>query len=418
MIITTVPFLVMVKYPDFGNFSSVMLYLSSVVGYAGIALMAWQLVLGTRSIAGLYFKDLPGLLKIHSWLGKYGILLIFSHPIFYILSTKDPISYIFKLKLDDGYEQAVTYGRLAFFGLLALWLTSAIVRGMIKYRPWKYIHYLAYPILALSLLHVPDIGNSISESSVRFAWLAMVAVSLICGALRLRHFFGYGKLQFELVSKKLISPSVWQFQLAPLNSSFQIGREQYVYLQAKLWGEEHPFSVLDFDKKTGQILVTFKVFGKFTEKLAQTEPGEILYVDGSYGDFTHQTYDLPDSPRVFIAGGIGITPFVRHILDPNRPETNLFYANQTPATASYKDVLKDTLGAKYINIYSKVKAQYPKPGTELGHINDQIIAKYIDVPTDHDYYICGPVGMIESAELALAKLGVNPNQIHTEKFEF
>ena len=43
-------------------------------------------------------------------------------------------------------------GRFALLAILLIWLSSAIVRGAISYRPWKYLHYLAYPVLFLSLL--------------------------------------------------------------------------------------------------------------------------------------------------------------------------------------------------------------------------------------------------------------------------
>ena len=235
--LTSLPFFIFIKQPQWSDSSKVLLYLSSVVGYIGISLMVWQLVIGTRSIAGLFFKDLPGLLKIHSFLGKYGTILVFTHPIFYILSSKLSFTYLFNIHLEEGYERYVTLGRLAFFSLIIIWLTSAIVRGSIKYRPWKYIHYLSYPALGFSLLHIPDIGNSVTESGVRFMWLGLVAVSLIAFALRMRHLFGYGKMKFELIDKKEISPSVRQFQLKPLNQSFKIGRGQYIYLQKNLWGK-------------------------------------------------------------------------------------------------------------------------------------------------------------------------------------
>lgn len=379
--------------------------------------MVWQLIIGTRSIAGLFFKDLPGLIKIHSFLGKYGTILVFTHPIFYILSQKLSLTYLFSIQIGEGYERYVTFGRLAFFALAGIWLTSAIVRSSIKYRPWKYIHYLSYPALGFSLLHVPDIGNSVTESGVRFMWLAMVATSLIAVALRMRHLFGYGKMQFELVDKNQVSPNVFQFQLRPIEGTFRIGRGQYIYIQKKLWGEEHPFSVLDFDESAGQILITFKVFGKFTQKLAQTQIGELVYVDGPYGIFTHESYELGEKPRIFIAGGIGITPFLRHILDKNGPETHLFYANQTPESATYRATLQKMLGKRYIDVFSKSNIENSQ-NIESGYISQEIIHKYIIRPESYQYFICGPEGMIEVSESALASLGVPSSQIFSEKFQF
>ena len=135
------PFFVAVSLPkqwglDSTNIKSISLYLSSVTGYIGLSLLIWQVVLGTRSISGLFFANLPSTLKLHRQIGTYGIAIFALHPILVLFAYSESILYIFLPSLRTEYEQAVTYGRLAFMGILLIWLSSAVLRSKIAYRPW------------------------------------------------------------------------------------------------------------------------------------------------------------------------------------------------------------------------------------------------------------------------------------------
>jgi hypothetical protein len=55
----------------------------------GIVLLLWMYILGTKSVMGLVFRDLAPVLKIHKWIGKYGTLAIFLHPVLITFSYGD-----------------------------------------------------------------------------------------------------------------------------------------------------------------------------------------------------------------------------------------------------------------------------------------------------------------------------------------
>jgi DMSO/TMAO reductase YedYZ heme-binding membrane subunit len=57
------------------------------------------------------------------------------------------ILWIFTPSFITETEFHITLGRFALVLTLIVWITSAIVRSKIKWRPWKYIHLLSYPIL-------------------------------------------------------------------------------------------------------------------------------------------------------------------------------------------------------------------------------------------------------------------------------
>jgi predicted ferric reductase len=48
--------------------------------------------------------------------------------------------------------------------------------------------------------------------------------------------------------------------------------------------------------------------GKFTRALTQIKKGDSVYVRGPFGGFTFD--ESSTQPAIFMAGGIGITPFI------------------------------------------------------------------------------------------------------------
>jgi ferredoxin-NADP reductase/Na+-translocating ferredoxin:NAD+ oxidoreductase RnfD subunit len=139
------------------------------------------------------------------------------------------------------------------------------------------------------------------------------------------------------------------------------------------------------------------------------------------GDFV-----LPASPRqkcVFIAGGIGITPFrsmVQYLLDKGerRPIT-IFYANRSAADVVYKPVFdraERELGIR--TIYTLTDTRNPPPNWEgrVGRISPEWIQKLVPDYRNQVYYLSGPISMIRSFQKTLHRLGIKPSQIKTDYF--
>ncbi|HEY3345637.1 MAG TPA: hypothetical protein VGJ97_11955 [Anaerolineaceae bacterium] len=139
------------------------------------------------------------------------------------------------------------------------------------------------------------------------------------------------------------------------------------------------------------------------------------------GDFV-----LPDNPRqkcVFIAGGIGITPFrsmVQFLLDTHqrRPIT-IFYANRSAAEIVYKPVFdraEKDLGIR--TIYTLTDTHNPPPNWEgrIGRITPEWIKKLVPDYQEHIFYISGPVAMVEDFKKTLRQMGIKESHIKTDFF--
>lgn len=414
--VSLLPLPFLVKMPQWALAPSVWLYVSAVAGYIGIVLLLWMYILGTKSVMGLYFRDLAPVLSIHKWLGKYGTLLIFLHPLAVAISySVEIIDYVVKPNLALSFERSVTWGRFALYALGIVWFTSALVRGRITFRPWKYVHYLSYLALPLALVHIPSIGTSYrSLDGPRVYFMSVLLLLVLFSILRLCHLFSLGRARYTVVRHVEISPGVWMIALKPEGRYVSVRRGQYVYLQWSLLGEEHPFTVLQYYAETAELTIAYKVLGAWTSKLSALEDGSVVYVDGPYGSFMEETIET-DEPTVFIAAGIGITPFVQPILQNQHADNWLFYANRTAESAVFSRQLQSKLGGRYVSILSRVDTP-AGVCDERGHVRSDIVAKYLPNPAQYQYYICDSEAFMQTAVSSLAELHVPAARIHTEAF--
>lgn len=154
--------------------------------------------------------------------------------------------------------------------------------------------------------------------------------------------------------------------------------------------------------------------------LAMDERSEIVATQVA-GDFV-----LPDDPNqkcVFIAGGIGITPFrsmIKYLVDTQqRRPIVLVYANKTVNDIVYKDVLdqaQQQVGIKTIYTVTDTRALPPSWRGHVGQISPQLIMDEVPDYMDCVFYISGPPRMVDSFKALLHQLHIKDNQIKTDFF--
>lgn len=139
------------------------------------------------------------------------------------------------------------------------------------------------------------------------------------------------------------------------------------------------------------------------------------------GDFV-----LPDNPKqkcVFIAGGIGITPFrsmIKYLLDKHEPRPIvLFYANRTVNDIVYSDLFNRAtkeLGIKVIYTVTDTSNLPSSWQGMVGYITPQMIKDNVPDFAECVFYISGPKGMVDSFKESLSTLHVPRSHIKTDFF--
>ncbi len=412
--VSVLPILAIIPIPSVVSLKAYSLYLSAITGYFGVILLLWMFILGTRATTRYFFVDTAPVLKIHSWLGKYGSVAILLHPLLVIYAYGESLLYTVVPHISSLSERHITLGRISFLLIAVIWITSSTLRKQIPYRAWKYIHYLAYISLPFALLHVPNIGSAyLTQMSVKVYYFVLVVTTLVFAIIRLRSFFNLDRTSYTVSHINGILENTFVMTLQSPDGIQPPRLGQYVYVKLGFISEDHPFSVVQYDENTREITLAFRVFGTFTDSLSRLSAGDEVLLDGPYGTFTHEILGT-NKPVVFIAGGIGITPFIDHILSGNNDDMWLFYASPNETRATFLQALRHELGERCIPVYS----QHQEPSAELGYIDANKIRKYIAEPSKYSYFMCGPEQMMESSRTALQQLGVRDTQIFSESFVF
>lgn len=180
--------------------------------------------------------------------------------------------------------------------------------------------------------------------------------------------------------------------------------------------DEHPFT-LSSAPDEDNCKITAKALGNFSQKLKDLSVGNPTVVDGPYGIFT---LDRSSNPVVFIAGGIGITPFYSMLkantLNNHRSIT-LFWGVQSFRDLIYHDELKMIAESNEMIEYLPVISENENDEFETGYITKDLLMKYLTKePAEYHWYFCGPPAMRKFVFNDLTDLGVKRKNIFYESF--
>jgi ferredoxin-NADP reductase len=154
----------------------------------------------------------------------------------------------------------------------------------------------------------------------------------------------------------------------------------------------------------GHVSITTRISDQgstFKKALVQLKPGDTIEAEEPDGDFI---LDSPEKPSVFIAGGIGITPFRSIILDldhKNAPiNVTLLYGYRND------DVLFKQLFDEIASRHPEFKVHYV---IEPERITPDLIKEKIGDIKTPTFYVSGPEPMVEAFEKQLTEMGVPDN---------
>ena len=123
---------------------------------------------------------------------------------------------------------------------------------------------------------------------------------------------------------------------------------------------------------------------------------------------------------VFIAGGIGITPFLSMLRYLRDTEANrqvlLIWGNKTEADIVCRHEI-ETMDAAMssLQVVHVMSSQDDWPG-EKGYVTSQLLGKYLDGVESPQVFLCGPPVMMDKVIPSLLSLGISKQRIHDERF--
>lgn len=159
----------------------------------------------------------------------------------------------------------------------------------------------------------------------------------------------------------------------------------------------------------------------YKKALLNISQDEMIVAAQIAGNFT-----LPQDKQkkiVFMAGGIGITPFrsmIKYLIDQNeRRDIINVYSNKYQSEIVYKDVFDEAqIKLNIRTVYTLTDtARLPMGWTgEIGRVNPLMIQKEIPDFMERTFYLSGPHSMVKGFEDVLQQMGVKNNQIKIDFF--
>ncbi|AFG38501.1 ferredoxin reductase family protein [Spirochaeta africana] len=389
---------------------------TQLLGLWALVLLLFQFILTARVRLLDRWIGLDQLIHLHRLIGMGVLVTAVLHGALYSI----PAAFEGRLTPDMPGDWPIALGSTALLLLLAIGITAMLYRKLgWRYETWKRIHQGAYLLLPLVLLHGFVFGSHLSWHPVLqlqiLAGTAVVVWLLLTRGIRFIRRTPMTLRRAEQVTHdttRLVFDRPQGFRFVP---------GQFVFLRIRgrtLSEPPHPFT-LSGNADADHLEITAKAIGDFTARLPGLQPGDQVSIDGPFGVF----HPLPQQDKVlWIAGGIGITPFLaalRSLETRDHPEIVLIWGNKTPADIPYQQELRTLLetdpGIRLMHVFS----ENSEPEPDFGEVyHGFVTAALLKDAADEDLprtSICGPPAMRRAVLPLLRDIGIR--SIAYERFD-
>lgn len=225
------------------------------------------------------------------------------------------------------------------------------------------------------------------------------------------------------VKKQQLTNDVYSFYFDRSAFAFDFLPGQYVQMRLThpspdVRGTTRYFTISSSPKEKHLMVTTKMVQSTFKETLHGLEAGQEVKFFGPMGWFLEPGDEQFD--KVFISGGIGITPFRSLLLSleqeplPQKVTLLAFFSKKEEALfmKELKSVAKFHPQITVVYSFSNGASE----GDEMGRVSKELLHKYIGDLHKPKYYLVGPMAMVASSKNILQELKISDEKIFTEDF--
>ena len=210
----------------------------------------------------------------------------------------------------------------------------------------------------------------------------------------------------------------------PAGFQFEAGQNVLVTLieppERDAQGPSRTFTIASAPHEPELLIATRMRDTAFKRVLGKAPPGTPVEIDGPGGAMV--LHEDASRPAVFLAGGIGITPFLAMARDaahrrlPHR--IHLFYGNRRPEDAAFLDELSHIENPNWRLVAAMSEAEKsarPWSG-ERGFIDRAMLARHLPDLHGPVYYFAGPPAMAMAMQAMLSQAGIADDDMRSEEF--
>ena len=174
------------------------------------------------------------------------------------------------------------------------------------------------------------------------------------------------------------------------------------------------YTLLPSEKNQRRIAVKLDPNGEMTSILHELKIGDVVEISNPYGDLTLEGFGNPEAPLYLFSAGIGTTPMLSFLSEL------IEKGSERPVTVVHADRSLDTwpLREELTELVNKL------PNARLisfiegegGDFAGRVDVSKLDVPSDANVYLCGPLPFMQGVRSALVEAGVPGKNINYEIF--
>ncbi len=410
------------------NFFALRNAMMNYTGIIGIGVMSIAMILAIRP--ALFENWVGGLDKsyrLHKWLGISGLVISILH---YLLANvpkwiiglglmarperqrppEESLAILRFFQQQRGLAESV--GEWAFYGAVIL-----MVLALIKWFPYKYF-FKTHRFIAIAYLLLVFHGIVLMKTSYWGEIVGPLMVVLMAGGVVGALFSLTRKIGFRRRVQAEIDKLAFHQDNKVLEVTLSLkghwpghNAGQFVFLNFDDDEGPHPFTISSSWHRDGQLVFMIKGLGDYTSQLPEKlKTGDSVLVEGPYGKFD---FHSGKENQIWVAGGIGITPFISRMEDladsSQQHQIDLFYSTDMP-DESFLETVKKKTGQANINLH------VISPKTD-GFVDTDLITRLVPEWKKADVWFCGPARFGESIKNGLTGLGIAAKDFHQELFE-
>jgi ferredoxin-NADP reductase len=186
-------------------------------------------------------------------------------------------------------------------------------------------------------------------------------------------------------------------------------------------GMTHTFSIANSPCDEELVVTTRMRNTVFKHAISSLPIGSRARIEGPMGSFS--LHKNTARPAVFLAGGIGIAPFLSMLSyateEKLRHPIVLFYANRYLEDAAFIDTLWKLERAnprfRFVPTLTRAASNNGWKG-KTGYISSEMLLAHLGSLRGPIYYIAGPPTMVVASRRTLSEANVDEDDIRTEEF--
>ncbi len=392
-------------------------------GLAAFSMMSVIMLLATRP--AWLEKPLGGMdrvYRLHKWAGILAIALSAGH---WLIELSGGVLRAFFAKPVKGPHDTLAWaeplrgvakdlGEWSVYLLLAMLLLT--LWKLVPYRFWSRVHR-AMPVfyLALALHAVVLFPASLWTQPIGAVLAIAVAVGVYGSVVSLLGEIGRTRRMRGRVREVLATGDVLSVRCAIDSGWREATPGQFAFVTFDTAEGAHPFTISSVDARERTLGFEIKALGDYTARLRERlSAGMPVRVEGPYGQFDFRRARTA-ARQVWVAGGIGVTPFLAWLeslaRDPSSaPHAEFHYCVRNRDTDAFVARV-ESLCARLPSVHLTVHSDDRDPALHARMLLEGGSSEPIEV------WFCGPNRFAEALREGLAKLGLGNVRFHQEAFE-